>query len=153
MGGKREQCTLVIGKREQCTLVGGKREQWTLVIGKREQCTLVGGKREQWTLVGGKRERASGRAMGEKGKKKKKKRGHPDLNRGPLDLQSNALPLSYTPMPGGIVLIVVFIVDIPVVMNIFCGCSSTVVIHLMSWQCSLSKSTISRLSLREILNF
>ncbi len=24
-------------------------------------------------------------------------RGHPDLNRGPLDLQSNALPLSYTP--------------------------------------------------------
>ena len=30
-------------------------------------------------------------------KKKKKKRGHPDLNRGPLDLQSNALPLSYTP--------------------------------------------------------
>ena len=29
--------------------------------------------------------------------KKKKVRGHPDLNRGPLDLQSNALPLSYTP--------------------------------------------------------
>ena len=29
------------------------------------------------------------------------KRGHPDLNRGPLDLQSNALPLSYTPMTGG----------------------------------------------------
>ena len=29
--------------------------------------------------------------------KKKKLRGHPDLNRGPLDLQSNALPLSYTP--------------------------------------------------------
>ena len=27
----------------------------------------------------------------------KKERGHPDLNRGPLDLQSNALPLSYTP--------------------------------------------------------
>ena len=27
----------------------------------------------------------------------KKVRGHPDLNRGPLDLQSNALPLSYTP--------------------------------------------------------
>ena len=25
------------------------------------------------------------------------KRGHSDLNRGPLDLQSNALPLSYTP--------------------------------------------------------
>ena len=24
-------------------------------------------------------------------------RGHPDSNRGPLDLQSNALPLSYTP--------------------------------------------------------
>jgi hypothetical protein len=24
-------------------------------------------------------------------------RGHPGLNRGPLDLQSNALPLSYTP--------------------------------------------------------
>ena len=24
-------------------------------------------------------------------------RGHSDLNRGPLDLQSNALPLSYTP--------------------------------------------------------
>ena len=28
---------------------------------------------------------------------KKKLRGHPGLNRGPLDLQSNALPLSYTP--------------------------------------------------------
>ncbi len=27
----------------------------------------------------------------------KKRRGHPGLNRGPLDLQSNALPLSYTP--------------------------------------------------------
>ena len=27
----------------------------------------------------------------------RKKRGHPDLNQGPLDLQSNALPLSYTP--------------------------------------------------------
>ena len=31
------------------------------------------------------------------GKKKINERGHPDLNRGPLDLQSNALPLSYTP--------------------------------------------------------
>ncbi|CAD5118874.1 DgyrCDS7547 [Dimorphilus gyrociliatus] len=30
-------------------------------------------------------------------KKIKKHRGHPDLNQGPLDLQSNALPLSYTP--------------------------------------------------------
>ena len=29
-------------------------------------------------------------------------RGHPDLNRGPLDLQSNALPLSYTPSTGSI---------------------------------------------------
>lgn len=27
-------------------------------------------------------------------------RGHPGLNRGPLDLQSNALPLSYTPQPN-----------------------------------------------------
>ena len=27
-----------------------------------------------------------------------KNRGHPDLNQGPLDLQSNALPLSYIPM-------------------------------------------------------
>ncbi len=27
----------------------------------------------------------------------KKAREHPDLNRGPLDLQSNALPLSYAP--------------------------------------------------------
>ena len=27
-----------------------------------------------------------------------KKRGHPDLNRGPIDLQSIALPLSYTPI-------------------------------------------------------
>ena len=26
-----------------------------------------------------------------------KYRGHPDLNQGPLDLQSNALPLSYIP--------------------------------------------------------
>ena len=31
-------------------------------------------------------------------------RGHPDLNRGPLDLQSNALPLSYTPTLGTTVL-------------------------------------------------
>ena len=31
-------------------------------------------------------------------KKKRKKRGHPGSNRGPLDLQSNALPLSYIPM-------------------------------------------------------
>ena len=28
---------------------------------------------------------------------KENKRGHPDLNQGPLDLQSNALPLSYIP--------------------------------------------------------
>ena len=28
---------------------------------------------------------------------KVKNRGHPDLNWGPLDLQSNALPLSYAP--------------------------------------------------------
>lgn len=28
-------------------------------------------------------------------------RGHPDLNRGPLDLQSNALPLSYIPDVNG----------------------------------------------------
>ena len=27
----------------------------------------------------------------------RKGRGHLDLNQGPLDLQSNALPLSYTP--------------------------------------------------------
>lgn len=25
------------------------------------------------------------------------RRGHPELNRGPVDLQSNALPLSYIP--------------------------------------------------------
>ena len=30
--------------------------------------------------------------------KKNLARGHPDLNQGPLDLQSNALPLSYTPL-------------------------------------------------------
>ena len=29
---------------------------------------------------------------------RKKIRGHPGLNQGPLDLQSNALPLSYIPM-------------------------------------------------------
>ena len=28
---------------------------------------------------------------------KSKNRGHPELNQGPLDLQSNALPLSYIP--------------------------------------------------------
>ena len=28
----------------------------------------------------------------------KKVRGHPELNQGPLDLQSNALPLSYIPI-------------------------------------------------------
>ena len=27
-----------------------------------------------------------------------KTRGHPELNQGPLDLQSNALPLSYIPL-------------------------------------------------------
>lgn len=32
--------------------------------------------------------------------KRQKVRGHPGLNRGPLDLQSNALPLSYTPRAG-----------------------------------------------------
>ena len=30
--------------------------------------------------------------------KKSAVRGHPGLNRGPLDLQSNALPLSYIPI-------------------------------------------------------
>ncbi len=35
----------------------------------------------------------------EEEKKKGSVRGHPDLNQGPLDLQSNALPLSYTPNP------------------------------------------------------
>ena len=30
-------------------------------------------------------------------KKCQKGRGHTELNHGPLDLQSNALPLSYTP--------------------------------------------------------
>ena len=34
------------------------------------------------------------------GLKMRKRRGHLDLNQGPLDLQSNALPLSYTPRPG-----------------------------------------------------
>ena len=38
------------------------------------------------------------RTLMERRKKKEKRlRGHPGLNRGPLDLQSNALPLSYTP--------------------------------------------------------
>ena len=32
-----------------------------------------------------------------KGEKKKDCRGHTDLNHGPIDLQSIALPLSYTP--------------------------------------------------------
>ena len=31
-------------------------------------------------------------------KREQKRRGHPGLNQGPLDLQSNALPLSYIPM-------------------------------------------------------
>ena len=31
-------------------------------------------------------------------KNQRKIRGHPGSNRGPLDLQSNALPLSYIPM-------------------------------------------------------
>lgn len=30
-----------------------------------------------------------------------KVRGHPGLNQGPLDLQSNALPLSYIPLLSG----------------------------------------------------
>ncbi len=34
----------------------------------------------------------------EKKKNNEKIRGHPGLNQGPLDLQSNALPLSYIPM-------------------------------------------------------
>ena len=33
--------------------------------------------------------------------KKKKERAHTDLNHGPIDLQSIALPLSYTPMSAG----------------------------------------------------
>ena len=40
---------------------------------------------------------------------KKRWRGHPDLNRGPLDLQSNALPLSYTPTADMYLLTWVFI--------------------------------------------
>ena len=36
-------------------------------------------------------------ATNQKKREKKKRRGHPGLNQGPLDLQSNALPLSYTP--------------------------------------------------------
>ena len=32
------------------------------------------------------------------GTKTGKIRGHPELNQGPLDLQSNALPLSYIPL-------------------------------------------------------
>ena len=31
-------------------------------------------------------------------KRIQKLRGHPELNQGPLDLQSNALPLSYIPV-------------------------------------------------------
>ena len=34
----------------------------------------------------------------EKSTKKVKNRGYPELNQGPLDLQSNALPLSYIPV-------------------------------------------------------
>ena len=33
-----------------------------------------------------------------------KARGHPGLNQGPLDLQSNALPLSYIPMCENVIL-------------------------------------------------
>ncbi len=32
----------------------------------------------------------------------KKLRGHPELNRGPIDLQSIALPLSYTPLHANV---------------------------------------------------
>ena len=40
----------------------------------------------------------AGDRLGDVGRlKKSAARGHPGLNRGPLDLQSNALPLSYTP--------------------------------------------------------
>ena len=41
--------------------------------------------------------------------KKKNWRGHPELNQGPLDLQSNALPLSYTPKFMKISTIILFI--------------------------------------------
>ena len=44
-----------------------------------------------------KKKKVAKKIVKKKGRKKKKVRGHPDLNRGPLDLQSNALPLSYTP--------------------------------------------------------
>ena len=42
---------------------------------------------------------ACGRSLRRRGAAKERSaaRGHPGLNRGPLDLQSNALPLSYTP--------------------------------------------------------
>ena len=36
--------------------------------------------------------------------KYEKARGHPGLNQGPLDLQSNALPLSYIPMCESVIL-------------------------------------------------
>ena len=36
--------------------------------------------------------------------KYEKARGHPGLNQGPLDLQSNALPLSYIPMCENVIL-------------------------------------------------
>ena len=35
-------------------------------------------------------------------------RGHPGLNQGPLDLQSNALPLSYIPIRLGIILMGIY---------------------------------------------
>ena len=40
--------------------------------------------------------------------KKSKFRGHPGLNQGPLDLQSNALPLSYIPLRLWIILMGIY---------------------------------------------
>ena len=44
------------------------------------------------------RQKKNGQKVTNNKMRQKKKRAHSELNRGPLDLQSNALPLSYTPV-------------------------------------------------------
>ncbi len=59
-------------------------------------------------------------------------RGHPDLNQGPLDLQSNALPLSYTPIHIFVwYTSCIYSLDFHLVNMI----SFTADIHLRSWLC------------------
>ncbi len=75
------------------------------------------------------------------------------MNQGPLDLQSNALPLSYTPTSVVAVTYGGIYGSHSIVMNTVVVCSSIAGIPLMSWQFSWNKCTISSPSLKETLSY